>query len=86
MPFRVLDDTVFLEGHCSIEEAEALHEALKAIERPVFDLGTAGHLHTAIVQLLMLSGGTMRSLPADPVLEACLAARPPAADAMQVPS
>lgn len=71
MPFSMRENVVSIEGHCSIEEAEALHEELRAIEEPVFDLSRSDHLHTSIVQLMMASGGTIRALPADRLLAAC---------------
>ena len=77
MPFSTSQNVVSIEGHCSIEEAEALHEVLRAIEEPVFDLSEADHLHTSIVQLMMASGGQVRALPGDMVLAACFGNRHP---------
>jgi hypothetical protein len=73
MPLRMLDHTIHLEADCSIEEAEALYEAARMIDQPIFDLAEARHLHTAIVQVIMASGGTVRGLPPDAVLHGCLA-------------
>ncbi len=75
MPIRTNDNIVFLEDHCPIEEAEALHEILKEIDAPVFDLTGASYLHTAIVQLVMASPGTVRVTQPDKVLVACLGDR-----------
>ena len=71
MPMNVVENVIRLNGLCPIEEAEALHQALCGIERPIFDLTEAGHIHTAIVQLVMASSGTVRGLPTDLVLAAC---------------
>jgi hypothetical protein len=71
MPIRIDDNVISLDGHCAIEEAESLHEALRAIEQPVFDLAHTSTLHTAIVQLIMTSPGKVRGLPSDRVLAAC---------------
>ena len=71
MPMNVVENVIHLNGLCAVEEAEALHQALCGIERPVFDLTDAAHIHTAIVQLVMASGGIVRGLPPDLVLAAC---------------
>lgn len=71
MPITVSANVIHLIDHCSIEEVETLQEKLRAIEQPVFDFAQAGSLHTAIVQLIMMAGGTFRGLPPDRVLTAC---------------
>lgn len=72
MPFRVTENEIHLHDHCSIEEAEALHEVVRTIESPLFDLTEVRHLHTAILQLIVASAGTVRAPPDDPVVAACL--------------
>lgn len=72
MPIRTADDVIVLEGNCSVEEAETLHELLRTLHEPVLDLSGAQHLHTAIVQLIMVSKAEVRGLKPDPVLAACL--------------
>ncbi len=79
MPIDARDNVLHLIGPCPIEEAEALHQTLRGIERPIFDLSEAGTLHTAIVQLIMASGGAVRGLRPDPILAACLRDRVAAA-------
>ncbi len=71
MPMNIRENVIHLNGLCAIEETEALHEALRGIERPIFDLAEAAHLHTAIVQLIMASGAMVRGLRPDLVLAAC---------------
>ena len=71
MPIRTDDTLIGLDGHCTIEEAEALFEILRTIDEPVFDLAATVTLHTAIVQLIMASRGVVRNIPNDPVLAAC---------------
>jgi hypothetical protein len=44
---------VRLAGHCPVEDAEPLLKHLSADEQPVVDLRQAGHLHTAVVQVLL---------------------------------
>jgi hypothetical protein len=75
MPVHTSDGRVTLEGHCTIEEAESLCSALQAMEEPIFDCAETKSLHTAILQLILISGGKVRSLPSDPVLAACLKER-----------
>jgi hypothetical protein len=75
MPIRIDDNVISLDGHCAIEEAESLHEALRAIEQPIFDVAQTITLHTAIVQLVMTSRGKVRGVPSDRVLAACFCNR-----------
>ncbi len=71
MPFRIDDNVFALEGHCSIEEAQPLFDALRAADEPVFDLTQARTLHTAIVQLILASSGRVRLASSDGLLAAC---------------
>ena len=73
MPFSIEGARVTLEGHCTVEEAPDLFQALIAIERPVFTLDAVESLHTAVAQVLVASRGRLTSRPADRVLDACLA-------------
>jgi hypothetical protein len=72
MPFRIDDSVISLEGHCSIEEAQPLFDALREVDEPTFDLAAMTTVHTAVVQLILASAGTVRGLTPDPLLEACL--------------
>jgi hypothetical protein len=72
MPLRTDDNVVILEGHCTIEEAQALFDLLGSVEDPVFDIARAKTIHTAIVQLILASGGKVRGPAASIVLSACL--------------
>ena len=38
MPFRIDDNVISLDGHCSVEEAQPLFEALRGVDEPIFDL------------------------------------------------
>jgi hypothetical protein len=73
MPFNIDGARVTLEGHCSVEEAPDLFQALIAVERPVFDLDRVAHMHTAVAQVLIASRGQLGKRPADRALAACLA-------------
>jgi hypothetical protein len=79
MPIAVTDDCLLLTGHCPIEEAEPLLDALRGMADPVVDLTGLDQAHTAILQVLMAVGPAIRGGPADPVAEACLGALPRAA-------
>ena len=71
MPFTMDDDVISLDGHCPIEEAQPLFEALRAVDEPIFDVSRALSLHTAIVQIVLASRGRLRAVPSDPTLAAC---------------
>jgi hypothetical protein len=74
MPFRVEEGVVRLEGHCPVDEAPELFQALLALDTPTIDLDKAESLHTAVAQVLIASRGTLQNPPTDPVLSACFAA------------
>jgi hypothetical protein len=48
------DDIVHLEHPCRVEDAEPLFGLLQGNPERAVDLAKAGHLHTAIVQVLLL--------------------------------
>ena len=76
MPFHVEGERVELEGHCLIDEAPPLLEAIRRLDRPVIDLTRADFVHTAVAQVLLVSGGALTQRPNDRALDACLAALP----------
>jgi hypothetical protein len=71
MPFTMDGDVISLDGHCPIEEAQPLFDALRAVDEPIFDVSRALSLHTAIVQLILASAGRVRGAPADRWLAVC---------------
>jgi hypothetical protein len=73
MPFRIEGPRVILEGHCSVEEAPDLFQALLSVEQPVFALERAETLHTAVAQVLIAARGRLETRPTEPTLAACLA-------------
>ncbi len=75
MPFRIDHEVVWLEGHCTAEDAQPLFDALRGVDCPIFDVGNTRSLHTAIVQIVLASQGGIRGALADPVLAACLRGR-----------
>ena len=74
MPFTIDGARVRLEGHCTVEEAPELFQALIAIERPRFYLAEVAHMHAAVAQVLIASRGRLEQRPAERTLAACLAA------------
>jgi hypothetical protein len=71
MAIHIKDNVVSIEGHCPIDEAEPLCDALRGIDDPIFDLTQATTLHTAIVQLVLASSAKVRGVPSDKVLASC---------------
>jgi len=72
MPMRIEDQVISLEGHCTIEEAQDLYDSVRGFEEPVFNLAGVESLHTAIVQILLASGGAVVGVPPDTWLANCL--------------
>ena len=72
MPFHIEGSRVVLEGHCTVEEASDLFQALIAIENPTFAIEAAEFVHTAIAQVLLATRGRLERRPADRTLAACL--------------
>ena len=75
MPMRIEDGVITLDGHCAIEEAQPLFDLLGGIDAPIFDVTQAKSLHTAIVQLILASSGSVRGASASPLLAACFGDR-----------
>jgi hypothetical protein len=51
--------TITLEGDCSVEDAEALLQMLLATPAARVDWTQAGHLHTAVVQVMVAAKPTL---------------------------
>jgi hypothetical protein len=68
-------DRVTFDGHCAIDEAEALlawvRDAGTRGLHPLFDLSTCTHVHTALVQIVMRATGRV-STPETGLLSLCL--------------
>jgi hypothetical protein len=45
--------TIVLEGHCPVEDAEPLLQLLQETPAALLDWSRCGHLHSAVVQLIM---------------------------------
>ena len=53
MSVRLTGDTILLEGDCRVEDAEPLLRWLQEDRGRVVDRTDAGHLHTAVFQILL---------------------------------
>ncbi len=69
-----LDGAVVLEGHCGLEEAEALTQLLLQHPNADIDWGRLQSAHTAIIQILVVAKRTMRGLPQHDLLREHVAA------------
>lgn len=54
------EEKIFLKDVVSIEEAEELYERLLKVDEVVINLSECEHMHTAILQLLLLFRGKVR--------------------------
>jgi hypothetical protein len=67
MSVRVADGVIILEGACPVDEAESLLELLLANPGAPVDWSACGHLHTAVVQVLLAARPAMEGEPAPPI-------------------
>lgn len=67
---------VTLEGQVTVEDAEALLQALRATADPVVDLAACEHIHAAALQVLLALRPKLASAPADAALRAVLQGLP----------
>ncbi|WP_348753812.1 hypothetical protein [uncultured Aquincola sp.] len=72
MGIRYLKKHAALEGHVSVEDAEALGQWLQAQKAPAVHLGKCEHLHAAVLQTLMALAPQVVAPPPDPWLRAAL--------------
>jgi len=72
MPVVIETGRARIEGTARVEEAETLVSFLESGADPVIDLGQAGHLHRAALQVLLAYRPVFSALPADPTLLALL--------------
>lgn len=68
MTVRIDGDTIHLEGHCRIEEAETLLVALQEDGDRRVELGQLGRLHFALAQILLAIRPKVQGVPTDPFL------------------
>lgn len=68
MTVRIDQDVIHLEGHCRVEEAEALLIALQEGPGRIVDVGQLARLHLALMQILLAWSPELRGVPVDPFL------------------
>ncbi len=78
MAIRYLKKHAALEGHIGADDAETLAQWLLQHKAPAVHLGQCGHLHGAVLQVLLALRPRLAAPPADPLLAAALCR--PAAD------
>lgn len=69
MSFSLEQDCLKLEGICSVEEAEALHEQLLEDPQLQLDLSACEHLHAAVFQALMRQPRRLKRGATDPFIK-----------------
>lgn len=76
MPVRYLKKHAALEGHVSVDDAEALAQWLREQRVPAVHLGKCEHVHAAVLQVLLALQPRLSAPPPDRWLAAALAATP----------
>lgn len=72
MAIRYTGEVAIFEDVCRLNEAEALHQWLEKTPNGKVDLTNCRHMHTAILQQLLLAKSAVIALPADAFLAHCL--------------
>ncbi len=67
MPIRCVDNTVFLDGVCAVEDAETLLEKLQ-LGAATIDWSGCTHLHAACFQVLLAARLPLSGTPQNPEL------------------
>ena len=68
MTVRHVSGTIFLEGDCSVEEAEALLKAALVGPCKDIDWSACGQLHTAVLQVILATRAPVRGSCGNPWL------------------
>jgi hypothetical protein len=68
------DGAILLQGICTLDDAELLLRSLSDDPRAPVDWTGCGHVHTAIVQVLMAARPRIIGAPTNPFLRQHLAA------------
>ena len=67
------DGTIELSGHCGVEDAEALQRQLLDAPGATIAWNGCEHLHSAVIQVLLLSKPNIRGSPASAFLRTHIA-------------
>ena len=78
MAIRYLKKHAALEGHVSVEDAEALAGWLREQRQPAVHLGKCEQVHTAVLQTLLALRPRIVAPPPERWLAAALGVAPPA--------
>jgi hypothetical protein len=73
MPIRYLKKHAALEGHVSVDDAEALAQWLRRQGRPAVHMGRCDQVHAAVLQVLLALRPALVAPPANPWLAQALA-------------
>ncbi|WP_184719144.1 hypothetical protein [Caulobacter sp.] len=65
-------DVIALQGHCRVEDAEALATLLHEASGATIDVSACESLHSAVVQAILAFGGPVVGRPVDPFLASLL--------------
>lgn len=76
MPIAMNDATARFVGACTVEEAEALLDWLRATPDAAVDLSGCTAAHSALLQLVLATAPRLAAPPPDPLLAAALARGP----------
>ncbi len=68
MPLVFTDNLVKFDEVCAVEDAMPLVEHLRGHPLTEIDLSTCSYMHTALLQLLLLTKPAIVAAPADPFL------------------
>jgi len=75
MSVRLDDTTIYLEGDCPAEDAETLLGHLQADPPPRVSIERAGHLHMAVLQVMLALRPELIGPATDPFLDRWLRPR-----------
>ena len=64
MTVRVTSGTIYLEGECLVDDAEALAQQLSRSPRAIVDWSGCQSAHTAVFQVLLAIRPSVRGTPA----------------------
>jgi hypothetical protein len=67
------EEAIELVGRCGVEDAEALQRRLLAAPRSTVEWSGCEHLHSAVVQILLLAKPRIRGTPSNAFLKAHIA-------------
>ncbi len=65
---RSPDGTIALSGHCGVEDADVLQGHLLATPESTVEWSGCEHLHSAVLQVLLIARPPLRGVPASTFL------------------